>query len=167
MMRTILGMLLAVCVSLPSLPGQNKKVKDEGWSDLLPPGEGRELVLNSCSSCHNVRVIVHARLTRAGWTKSVNDMIQRGAPLFAEEIDPITNYLFTAFGTDVPKLVNVNTAGREDLEKLPNLKPDIIARILDARSKTGPFKNFEELRRALGMEKGDLDRTLYLLKYSN
>ena len=167
MMRTILGMLVAVCLLLPALSGQNKKVKDEGWSDLLPPGEGRVLVLDSCSSCHNVKVIVHARLSRGGWTKSVNDMIQRGAPLFAEEIDPITNYLFAAFGPDVPKLVNVNTAGREELEKLPNLKPEMIARILEARAKAGTFKNSEELRRALGLEKGDLDRTLYLFKYSN
>jgi len=166
-MRRNLVVLLPLLLLLPALVGQNKKAKDEGWSDLLPPGEGRELVLNSCTSCHNLRVVVHARLTRAAWTKSVNDMIQRGAPLFTEEIEPITGYLSTVFGPAVPKLLNVNTAGREDLEKLPNLNADIVTRILEARGKAGPFKNSEELRRALGMEKGDFAKDFYLLKYSN
>lgn len=134
MMRRKLAACSPVLLILYSLFAQNKK--DEGWSDLLPPGAGRELVLNSCSSCHNLKVVVHARLNRAAWTKSINDMIQRGAPVFTEDIDPITSYLCTAFGPAVLKLVNVNTAGREDVEKRP-LKPEIVTRILEARDKAG------------------------------
>jgi DNA uptake protein ComE-like DNA-binding protein len=146
---------------LPFAHAQNPKTKDEGWSQLLPPGDGRQAVLESCTTCHNLKVVVHARLSRAGWTKDVNDMIQRGAPLFPEEIDPLTAYLSKVFGPDVPKLVNVNTAAREDLEKLPNLKPEMVIRIVEAR----PFKNSEELRRALGMEKTDIEKIQYLFKY--
>ncbi len=144
-----------------------QKAKDEGWPELLPSGDGRDLVLSSCNSCHNLKVVVHARKDRAAWAKSVNDMIQRGAQLFPEEIDPITAYLSKAFGMSVPMLVNVNTATREDLEKLPNFKPEIVTRILEVRAKTGSFKNPEELRRALGMEKVEFEKIQYSLEYTN
>ena len=152
-------LLVLGCALAPLVYAQ--KAKDEGWSQLLPPGDGRQAVLDSCTTCHNLKVVVHARLSRAAWTKDVNDMIQRGAPLFPEEIDPITAYLSTVFGSDVPKLVNVNTASREELEKLPNLKPEMVSKILEAR----PFRNSEELRRAVGMEKAEFERVQYLIKY--
>ena len=162
------GLLLAsVLLVLSATLAQGQKAKDEAWAELLPPGEGREPILNSCASCHNLKIVVLARKSRADWVKTVNDMIQRGAPVFPEEIEPMTAYLSKAFGTAVPKPVNVNTASREDLEKVPNLKPEIAARIFEARSKVGPFKNSEELRRALGMEKGDFEKILYLFKYSD
>ncbi len=167
-MRTAVLLLVAVLTVASATLAQGQKAKDEGWPELLPPGAGRELVLNSCnSSCHNLKVVVDVRKSRVDWTKSVNDMIQRGAPVFPEEIEPIISYLSKAFGAAVPKLVNVNTASREDLEKLSNLTPEIVSRILEVRGKAGPFKNSEELRRRLGMEKGDFEKILYLLKYSN
>ena len=154
-------MLLAATLA----PAQ--KAKDEGWSELLPPGDGLDLVLDSCNSCHNLKVVVHARKTRAEWAKSVNDMIQRGSQIFPEEIDPVTAYLAKAFGQDVPKLVNVNTASREELEKLPNMKPELAARIAEGRAKAGPFKNSEELRRALGIEPADFEKIRYSLAYAD
>lgn len=163
-MRNVLLVLLVVLPAMTLAPAQGRK-PDEGWSDLLPQGDGREMVLNSCVSCHNVRVVVHARKNRADWTKCINDMIQRGAPLFPDEIEPITAYLAKAFDTTTPKLVNVNTASREELEKLPNMKPEIATRILAAREKAGAFKNGEELRTALAMTKADFEKILYLLKY--
>jgi DNA uptake protein ComE-like DNA-binding protein len=166
-MRNIGLLLASVLLILSAALAQGQKAKDEVWAELLPPGEGREPVLNSCASCHNLKTVVLTRKSRGDWVKSVNDMIQRGAPVFPEEIEPMTAYLSKAFGTAVPKPLNVNTASREDLEKLPNLKPDMAARILEARSKVGPFKKSEELRRALAMEKGDFEKILYLFKYSD
>lgn len=144
-----------------------QNARDEGWSQLLPPGEGRQLVLTSCATCHNVKVVVHARKNRDDWTKTIGDMIQRGAPIFVEEIAPITAYLTANFGPGVPNLVNVNAATREDLEKLTNLKPEIVARILEARARPGGFKNADELRLALGIPNEDFEKIRYTLKYSN
>lgn len=167
-MRNIALVLTAFLLILPAAWAQQRqKPKDEGWSEMLPPGEGREMVLDSCTSCHNLKITVHERKSRAGWAKSVNDMILRGAPIFAEEIEPITAYLAKAFGPDLPKPVNANTAGREELEKLPNFKAETVTRLLQARGKAGPFKNSEELRRALGMQEGDFEKIRYLLKYKN
>jgi DNA uptake protein ComE-like DNA-binding protein len=165
MRRFVLGSLILLFHA--AAPSHAQKVKDEGWSDLLPPGEGRDLVLNTCNTCHNVKVVVQARKNREAWAKTVNDMIQRGSQLFPEEIDPITTYLSKCFGADIPKLVNVNTASRQEFEKLPNFKPEIVTRILEARAKAGGFRNREELRRGLGMEKSDFEKIQYLLEYSN
>lgn len=165
-MRMILSLLVAVLWLASAAMAQGPKPKDEGWSELLPPGEGRAQVLEGCTSCHNLKSTVHERKNRAGWNKTVADMIQRGAQLFPEEIEPITSYLAKAFSPDVPKPVNVNTATREELEKLPSLKPETAARILEARGKAGSFKSAAELRDALG-KPGDFDKYRYLLKYKN
>lgn len=164
---SLVSLLIVFAVAFAEGQKTAQKSKDDGWAELLPPGDGRELVLSSCTSCHNLKSVVDTRKSRESWAKSVNDMIQRGAPVFPEEIEPMTAYLSRAFGAAVPKLINVNTASREDLEKLLNLKPEIVTRILTARGKAGSFKNPEDLRRNLGMEKEDFEKIMYLFKYSD
>ena len=167
-MRIVLCLLVCFVGLLPVLSAQAPKMKDESWAQTLPPGDAKELVLNSCnSSCHNLKMVVTARKNHAGWAKSMNDMIQRGATVFPDEIEPITSYLTKFFGPGVPPQVNVNTASRESLEKTPGLSPEMVTRILEARSKSGPFKNPEELREILGTKREEFDRLFYLLKYSD
>lgn len=162
--RTILLSFLLLFTFAATLASSQKSRNDD-WAELLPPGEGRESVLNTCSSCHNLRTVVDARKSRENWAKSINDMIQRGAPVFPEEIEPLTAYLSKVFGLGVPKLVNINTASREELQKLPDLKPDLVERIITARGKVGSFKNAEELRRTLRMDGPDFEKLLYRFKY--
>lgn len=167
-MRVVLYLLLSYITFLASVSAQSPKVKDESWPQTLPPGDGRDLVLNSCnSSCHNLKMVVTARKSHDGWAKSMNDMIQRGATVFPDEIEPITGYLAKFFGPGVPPPVNVNTATRESLEKTTGLSPLMVTRILEARGKLGPFKNPEELRQALGTKSQEFERLFYLLKYSD
>lgn len=163
-MRTvvILAASLAAAIALRAQPGP---AKDEGWPELLPPGEARQSVLESCSGCHNLKVVVLARKNRAEWSKAINDMVQRGAQLFPEEIEPITNYLVKVCGPDVPKLVNVNTATKEELAALPKLGANLAARIVEARAKNGPLKNPEDLRQALKLEAAEFEKIRYSLKY--
>jgi DNA uptake protein ComE-like DNA-binding protein len=157
-----LGLLFVLAVL-----GFAQNARDEGWSQMLPPGEGRDLILVSCATCHNVKVVVHARKNHEEWTKTIGDMIQRGAPIFPEEIAPITAYLSAKFGPTVPALVNVNTATREEFEKLPALKPQVVSRILEFRVNGGVFKSPEEFRLALEMSKEEFETIRYGLKYSN
>ncbi len=165
-MRSIFFLLTTVFVLLVVVPSQAQKPKDEGWPQTLPPGNGRDLVLNSCnSSCHNLKMVVNARKSHDGWAKAVNDMIQRGATVFPEEIEPITTYLSKFYGPGVRPPVNVNTASRENLEKTPGLSPEMVTLILDVRGKSGPFKGPEELRRTLGIKTEEFEKLFYLLKY--
>ena|SRR5437763_7157092 len=161
-------LLLALCLlALPLGSAQSQKPENKGWDQLLPPGKGREIVLNSCTTCHGLKIVVHGRKSGADWQKAVNDMIQRGAPVFPEEIEPLDQYLAKAFAAEMPKPVNVNTAPRAELEKLPGMKPELAARLLEARGKVGPFKNAEELRRNVKFDDAEFEAVRYLLKYAD
>jgi len=47
--------------------------------------------------------------------------------------------------------VNLNTATKADLEKLPGIGPSMAQRILDYRQKNGSFKKIEELMNIQGI----------------
>ena len=164
-MRRLSNLLIAV-FWIGSM-GAAQKPKEEGWSELLPPGEARAMVLEVCADCHTLKGTVHERKNRAAWAKTVNDMILRGAALYPDEIEPVTNYLAKAFGPDVPKPVNVNTATREELEKLPGLKPETVAHLLELRQKAALYKNAKELKEALGKQADEFEKYRYLLKYKD
>jgi competence protein ComEA len=47
--------------------------------------------------------------------------------------------------------VNLNTATAAELEKLPGIGPKVAARIVDYRTKKGPFRKTEELMNVQGI----------------
>ena len=143
-----------------------QKPENKGWDDLLPPGAGRESVTTTCVTCHGLKTVVIARKSQADWAKAINDMIQRGAPVFPDEIEPLVQYLSKSFPTTLPKPVNVNTATVAELEKIPGMKPEVAQQIVDARTKSGAFKNAADLQRAAGLDQADFASVRYLLKYS-
>ena len=69
----------------------------EDYKSKLPPGEGKELVVEVCNSCHNLQKVVSARKTDKEWERSVYDMINRGAQIFPEEVDQLVKYLAKSF----------------------------------------------------------------------
>jgi DNA uptake protein ComE-like DNA-binding protein len=79
----------------------------------------------------------------------------------------MTAFLAKSFPTNAPRLVNVNTVRREELEKLPGVTAETAARIVAARSQAGTLRNPEDLRRALDIEKAEFEKVLYLFKYSD
>ncbi len=48
-------------------------------------------------------------------------------------------------------VVNVNTATAAELEQLPGVGPRVAARIVDYRTKKGPFRKLEELMNVQGI----------------
>ena len=57
------------------------------------------------------------------------------------------------FATE-PLLVNINTAGQEELEKLPGIGPAKALAILQYRAEHGPFQTIEDLMKVPGIKEG-------------
>jgi len=67
---------------------------------VLTDGPGRDKV-QACIACHSVDYLqMNSRfLDKAGWTASVNKMINAfGAPIPKEDVDAIATYLATNYG---------------------------------------------------------------------
>lgn len=54
--------------------------------------------------------------------------------------------------------VNLNRAGREELESLPGIGPALAGRILESRSREGPFRSLEDLTRVPGIGPATVER---------
>ena len=68
----------------------------------LPPAPVRAKVATACLECHESRIILQQRLSRAAWTKEVDKMIKWGAVVDAADRDAFIDYLSTNFPPDKP-----------------------------------------------------------------
>lgn len=71
----------------------------------LPPGPMQAKVTTACTECHEARIIVQQRLSKAAWTKEVDKMAKWGALVEPQDRDAFIDYLSTNFGTDKPAYV--------------------------------------------------------------
>ena len=83
----------------------------------LPPGPGRDVVSRRCLSCHEADLIVQQRLTRAGWTRSIDKMVRWGAVVDADDREPMLDYLSALFAPKPAAAHLVATAGSEAIYK--------------------------------------------------
>ena len=93
------------------LLAQDSKMREVGrrdWSNSMPDGEGKGLILGACAQCHSLNSTVQQRKSPAAWERTVLDMITRGAQVRPDEIAPITTYLARYFGSGAPPLTARN-----------------------------------------------------------
>ena len=64
----------------------------------LEEGEGRALVLEKCTVCHDTSRIRSTYRDEQAWTDLVDNMISRGANVTPEEAKEIVAYLFEHYG---------------------------------------------------------------------
>jgi len=63
----------------------------------LPEGEGRAILLNTCTICHDLQRVRTRRATPEGWKELLEEMIFEGAPLSDENIPILLVYLARNF----------------------------------------------------------------------
>jgi virginiamycin B lyase len=74
-----------LCYGLPAL-GQE-----------LPDGQGKELAQANCNICHSLLSRAASGYTPEGWRTVLHMMLNQGAPLPREQVEPLWAYLIKAF----------------------------------------------------------------------
>src|SRR6267154_3119824 len=67
------------------------------WSQQLPDGPGKELADANCNSCHTLLSRVGSGYTPEGWRTVLRMMVNQGAPLPADQMEPLREYLTNSF----------------------------------------------------------------------
>lgn len=83
--------------------GESAKVNID---EIFPPGRGRDLVLNNCTSCHTFVPIVVLQMDKEQWTRSSREHRERVDGLSDEDFKILYDYLIPNFNPNkpVPKL---------------------------------------------------------------
>jgi hypothetical protein len=71
-------------------------------TEELPPGVMQTKATASCLECHEARIILQQRLSKAAWTREVDKMVKWGAVVEANDRDSLIDYLSANFGPDQP-----------------------------------------------------------------
>jgi hypothetical protein len=68
----------------------------------LPSGPMQAKATAACMECHEARIILQQRLSKAAWTKEVDKMTKWGAVVDPADRDALIDYLSTNFSPDKP-----------------------------------------------------------------
>ncbi len=76
-----------------------------GSGSELPAGPMQDKATTACTECHDARIILQQRLSKAAWTKEVDKMMKWGALVDPQDRDALIDYLSANFGVDKPDFV--------------------------------------------------------------
>ena len=99
--RLLRALALLASVSL-ALAGFAQKAAPAQATEDLPVGPMHAKATTSCLECHEARIILQQRLSKAAWTKEVDKMVKWGAVVDAADRDALIDYLSANFSTDQP-----------------------------------------------------------------
>ena len=71
-----------------------------GQEVSLPEGEGKKILENSCTLCHDLTMVTKNHLNKDGWEATIGLMIDMGADLTKEQIPILVEYLTKNFGPE-------------------------------------------------------------------
>ena len=107
-----LAILLGVAL-LTSLPIGNALAQSAAkTTEDLPAGAMQAKATTACTECHEARIILQQRLSKAAWTKEGDKMIKWGAVVDASDRDALIDYLSTNFSPDKPAYQPPRTAAK-------------------------------------------------------
>jgi len=110
-----------------------------------------------CSQCHDLARSLSLHQDRAGWQATMDKMVTLGAEATEQEQKIVVDYLARYFpAEDVPK-INVNTARAIDFESGLTLRRSQAAAIVEYRTKHGPFKSIEDLKKVPGIDAAKIE----------
>ncbi|MGA7401746.1 MAG: hypothetical protein WCC99_11650 [Candidatus Sulfotelmatobacter sp.] len=78
----------------------------------LPAGAMEAKATTACLECHEARIILQQRLSKAAWTKEVDKMTKWGAVVDPADRDALIDYLSANFSPDKPAYDPPRTANK-------------------------------------------------------
>ena len=87
----ILAMALAAVFAVAQSP-----------SEQLPAGAAKDKAEAACLTCHEARIIVQQRISKAAWGKEVDKMTKWGAEVDPKDRDALVDYFSASFTPDQP-----------------------------------------------------------------
>ena len=135
MKRVAFGLLAGVIFAIPAFA-----------QDTLPDGPGKAQTVAVCSACHEAQKAASVKLTRKGWTDTIEKMKALGAQGTDADFAAILEYLSTYFKGEVDEPLDLNSAEAIDLESVLQLLRKESAAFIQFRSKRGPFKSLADLK---------------------
>ena len=98
----IFSTVLAAVACVPPFWAQSAVPPSPKATEDLPAGPIEAKATTACLECHEARIIVQQRLSRAAWTKEVDKMTKWGALVNPSDRDALIDYLSANFGPDQP-----------------------------------------------------------------
>jgi competence protein ComEA len=117
-----------------------------------PDGPGKEETVRICGQCHSAERGTAVRLTREGWQDVIAKMVSLGARGTDAELTAVLDYLSANFKGEALRPINVNTATTIDLESVAGLLRRESAAVIAHRTKHGPCKTLDDLKKVPGLD---------------
>jgi len=92
--RAVVAFIVSVLLGTWALGGES------GGAPDMPAGAMQAKARTACMECHESRIILQQRLSKAAWTKEVDKMIKWGAVVDPKDRDALIDYLSTNFSAD-------------------------------------------------------------------
>ena len=92
-------LLALIALSSPRLITAQNGAK---LNEELPAGDMQQKATTACLECHEARIIVQQRLSKAVWSKEVDKMVKWGAVVDAKDRDALIDYLSGNFSPERP-----------------------------------------------------------------
>jgi competence protein ComEA len=123
----------------------------------LPDGPGKAETEKLCSQCHELERSISLRQDRTGWQTTMDKMINLGAKGTEKDFATVLDYLSEHFPADAVQRININKCRAIDLESGLSLRRSEAAAIIEYRSKNGPFKSIEDLKKVPGVDAAKIE----------
>lgn len=132
---------------------QDDKVQSVASANVMPEGQGKEIILRECTACHLPDHFTKYRHTNEEWQAVVIRMGQRVRSASKEELDIVQKYL----ATNYPKVeeagkLNVNKATAKEIETGLALTPSEANAVVEYRRLHGNFMLWGELLAIYGVD---------------
>ncbi|MBI4446587.1 MAG: helix-hairpin-helix domain-containing protein [Acidobacteria bacterium] len=153
----LLSAALSVILWLPLYSNTQTQVppaSDELTLKDLPDGEGKDILVAACGSCHSVERSIAQRRTKEQWRATVDGMIARGTQMFIEEADTLVEYLgihAAPLGQAAGARLDINSASAETLASALKIEESLAKNIVSYREKEGKFSSVDGLKKVPGM----------------